>query len=76
MSYKPKNFTFILLLSQPYKTPKTQTDTPYHPRDLRPHDPKNRLAKMISIPDSFLTVSQAGLALGVSPISWIFLSQQ
>ena len=60
---------------QPYKTSSNQTDTPCHPGDLWPHDPisgmspKDRLAKVISIPDSFLTVSQAGLALGISPIS-------
>ena len=40
-------------------TDSTQTDTPCHPGDLRPHDPisgmspKDRLAKAISIPDSF-----------------------
>ena len=51
----------------------TQTDTPCHPGDLWPHDPisgmspKDRLAKVISIPNSFLSVSQAGLALGKSP---------
>ena len=50
----------------------TQTDTPCHPGDLWPHDPisgmspKDRLAKMISIPDSYLSVSRAGLALGKS----------
>ena len=56
-------------------TGSTQTETPCHPGDLWPHDPtigmspKDRLAKAISIPDSFLTVLQAGLALGKSPIS-------
>ena len=53
-----------------------------HPGDLWPHDPisgmspKDRLAKVTSIPDILLTVSQAGFALGISPISWVFLSRQ
>ena len=58
--------------TQPYWTLNNQTDTRCHPGDLWPHDPisgmspKDRLAKMISIPDSCLSVSQAGLALGKS----------
>ena len=60
----------------------TQTDTPCHPLDLWPHDPisgmspKDRLATVISIPDILLTVSQAELALGISPISWFILRLQ
>ena len=63
-------------------TDSTQTDTPCRPGDLWPHEPisgmspKDRLAKAISIPDSFLTVSQAGLALGKTLINCFFLSRR
>ena len=55
-------------------TDSTQTDTPCHPGELWSHDPtlgmspKNRLVKVLSISDSFLTVSQAVLLNTFVPV--------